>query len=229
LIPSISDHLGHHELDIPPAPVVRWGRDKAKYQLSSVGVLEGAGGAYRMAAGPEILEAYRDYTPPVPAKRIVERLLKSLPETYLIGLKTVVLRNSEGLHHRERKKKLRHRKQKFALRDCPGYYVQKWHGNHASIEILVDQVVANTPAIILWFSVFQDMLFAFVLYHEVGHHIHISQRPEHKEKEDVAEKWSNRLTLRYLKRRYWYLFYSLYVLLKPVYLVKKAMKKKARR
>jgi len=34
----------------------------------------------------EVIEAYRDYTPPVDAAAIVQQLLRSVPDEYLMGL-----------------------------------------------------------------------------------------------------------------------------------------------
>jgi len=50
------------------------------------------------------------------------------------------------------------------------------------------------------------MFFADVLYHEVGHHIHATRRPEYRDKEDVAEAWSAKLSRGFFQSRYWYLF-----------------------
>jgi hypothetical protein len=46
---------------------------------------------------------------------------------------------------------------------------------------------------------------AQTLYHEIGHHIHYTIRPEYKEKEDVADRWSKKLTAKFLRRKYWYI------------------------
>jgi hypothetical protein len=41
-----------------------------------------------------------------------------------------------------------------------------------------------------------------VLFHELGHHIHLTTRPEFKEKEDVADDWSKRLMRNAVRRRH---------------------------
>jgi len=43
-----------------------------------------------------------------------------------------------------------------------------------------------------------------VLFHEIGHHIHRTVRPEHNEKEDVADKWAGKLNGNFVRKKYWY-------------------------
>jgi hypothetical protein len=44
-----------------------------------------------------------------------------------------------------------------------------------------------------------------LLFHQLGHHIHRVHRPEYEGKENVADKWSKRLTRKFMSKRYWYL------------------------
>ena len=179
----------------------------------------------------EILESYRDYTPPIPAKKIVRRLLKYVPPERLIGLKTVVLRNASGLSHKERRAKTRSRKRKVAIRDSAGLYREKRKNKPASIEIFVDNLVSGTAKFLLWFSFIRHFMLGSVLYHELGHHIHRTQRPEYKEGENVADEWALRLVFRMAKRRYWYLVWILYVirLFRPSYWRKRRQRAKEKR
>ena len=62
------------------------------------------------------------------------------------------------------------------------------------------------------------------LYHEIGHHIHAAHRPVYKGKEDVAEYWRRKLWVRFVRRRYWYLFPVLYVAGKLLGIVKRIRK-----
>jgi hypothetical protein len=50
----------------------------------------------------------------------------------------------------------------------------------------------------------REVTFGAVLFHEVGHHIHRTIRPEHKEKEDVADLWAKRLIGNFIRKKYWY-------------------------
>jgi hypothetical protein len=40
-----------------------------------------------------------------------------------------------------------------------------------------------------------------VLFHEIGHHIHFTVRPEYREREDVADVWKVRLERNYWRQR----------------------------
>jgi hypothetical protein len=54
-------------------------------------------------------------------------------------------------------------------------------------------------------SVLRNISFAKVLYHEIGHHIHKTSRPEFHEREDVADSWKHKLVRRFARKHYWYL------------------------
>ena len=57
----------------------------------------------------------------------------------------------------------------------------------------------------LWIPLIRNLAIAAVLYHELGHHVHLFIRPEYREKEDVADEWKKRFTTIFIQRRYWYL------------------------
>lgn len=57
----------------------------------------------------------------------------------------------------------------------------------------------------LWLPLLRNIGFGLVLFHELGHHIHHTIRPEYTEKEDVAENWAAKLTVNLIRKRYWYL------------------------
>jgi hypothetical protein len=48
----------------------------------------------------------------------------------------------------------------------------------------------------------RSAIFGHVLFHEIGHHIDATVRPEFREKEDVADSWSKRLLRIYFRERY---------------------------
>lgn len=56
----------------------------------------------------------------------------------------------------------------------------------------------------LYIPMARFILIASVLYHELGHHLHKTQYPEFKEKEDVAEEWRRKLTKAAIRKRYRY-------------------------
>ena len=50
------------------------------------------------------------------------------------------------------------------------------------------------PAWILKIGSIAAVAFSRTLFHELGHHIHKTQAPEHFEREDVADKWKRRVS-----------------------------------
>jgi hypothetical protein len=54
-------------------------------------------------------------------------------------------------------------------------------------------------------QVIRDLEVAEVLYHEVGHHLHMTVGSATRGGEEAAEYWRKRLTVIHFKRRYWYL------------------------
>lgn len=163
-------------------------------------------------AVPQVIEAYKDYTPPRFVLRTVETLIRSVPRNYLVGLKTVVLTNYGALSHDDRRNKLRSRGHQVPMPEVLGTYHQLWKGNPAWIQIFVDHIVNGLPRTLLWIPLFRYGFFAKVLYHELGHHIHKTIRPEYGEREDTADAWERKLSRRFLRTRYWYLLPVLYPL-----------------
>jgi hypothetical protein len=51
----------------------------------------------------------------------------------------------------------------------------------------------------------REIAFGQVLFHEIGHHIHATMRPEHREKEDVADRGARKLNRDYVRQHYGYL------------------------
>ncbi len=165
-----------------------------------------------------IQNAYRDFIPTINARRAVGRLLSGIPDKYLSGLKAIVLTSAEGLSHNRRRHKTLSRKRKVLIRESRGLYHQKWQNEPAWIEVFVDNVCQGWPSWLLRIPFFRDLAFADVVFHELGHHIQKTQVPEFKEREDVADKWSKRLSRHYFWGRYWYLMpllFGLAFILKP--------------
>ncbi len=163
------------------------------------------GAPSRMAHNTEIKEAYRGYLPPAWAKPTVERILRRVPDSYLSGLRTIVLTAAGDLSHGRRRRKTRSRKKKVKISEACGLYHEKWRNEPAWIELFVDNIIGAYGAPIRTGFV-RDLVIGEVLAHELGHHIHATRAPEFKEGEDVADKWAARLLMPYLMRRYWYFF-----------------------
>jgi hypothetical protein len=152
----------------------------------------------------KIVESYVDYKPTLNYRNMVERLLATVPEKYLIGLDSVVLCNFSGLPQREKVGKIRRKKNRFRRDNVAGLYKQAWRGQPAWIQLFVDKI-DMPPRPLRWIRPLSDLAFGSVLYHELGHHAH-RLRPEFHDKEDVAESWSTRFAVNHVKKVYWYFY-----------------------
>ncbi len=150
----------------------------------------------------EVVEAYRDFVPPCNAQAAVEELLRSVPEKYLGGLWRIVLTNGAALTGKRRRSWSWSRGRKARHAEVRGLYHQEWHGAPAWIELFVDKIVEGPPDWALRLPLVRSVLFGAVVYHELGHHIHALQRPEHREREDVADDWQIRLGRGHIRRRH---------------------------
>lgn len=161
----------------------------------------------------DLVESYINYEPPFPVAPIIHDLLKCVPEKYLTGLDCIVLTNASGQPRHERRKKVPSRNHKTTLIDALGFYQPAPHGQKPYIELYVDNILANwrPPKGILERAArcyFSHSRFAKVLYHELGHHIHETKRPEHREPENVAETYTRQLMRRFRVRRAHILVFS---------------------
>ena len=153
-----------------------------------------------------INEAYREYTPPVNASAIVHQFLSSVPGKYLRSLDCVVLTNATALSRRDRTGRVWSRKRKFDKSGVRGCY----HRGHRSgsslpfIELREDKIIAGVKGLPLRVPFLRELVFGHVLFHELGHHIHRTIRPEHTEKEDVADKWAGKLNGNFIRKKYRY-------------------------
>jgi hypothetical protein len=152
---------------------------------------------------PKVISAFSGYTPPFDPVPIVERMLDSVPQKYLIGLSEVVLSNTAGLSRRLRRRVTKARGKKVRLVEARGLYHQEWHGKPAWIQIFVDRTLLHWEGG-WWLRIpfIREGRMSEVLFHEIGHHIHFTARPEHREKEDVADVWKVRLERNYYRRRF---------------------------
>lgn len=163
----------------------------------------------------DICESYKDFSPPSWVLGSVTRLIDGVPEKYLSGLHSVILTDADGLNHGRRRQKTLSRKRKVSIIECRGLYHQKWQGNPATIELFIDKIIYRFPVPVLKVPLFQDMLLAEVLYHELGHHIHKTQKPEHREREAVAEEWQKKLGRLYFRQKYKWIK-PFRIILKPI-------------
>jgi len=152
-----------------------------------------------------ISEAYRNYTPPLDASAIVRKLLRTVPKKYLQGLDCVVLTNGSALSRKDRVGRVWSRKRKFDKTRVLGLYHHGTRNSLPWIELRVDKIVAaftEAPFFFRVISLLREIVFGHVLFHELGHHIHRTIRPEHIEKEDVADKWAGKLNASFILQTY---------------------------
>jgi hypothetical protein len=57
----------------------------------------------------EIVEDYKDWQPPIDARKAVAAAVSAVPKAHLIGIDRVVLTNAGGLNRAQRRKKTKHR------------------------------------------------------------------------------------------------------------------------
>lgn len=152
---------------------------------------------------PSVVARYSsDYRPPFDVASVVERMVDSVPPKFLVGLSEIVLTDRGGLPRKRRRSVTYSRKKKVRILQARGMYHPAWKGKRAWIEIFVDAtlrplgegILSNIPLVRNW--ELED-----VLFHEIGHHIHYTVRPEYREKEDVADVWKVRLGRNYRRHR----------------------------
>lgn len=176
----------------------------------------------------KVIENFRGWDPSFDAKGVVEGLLGRLPKNYCIGLGSVVLTCAGRMPRRRRRSKTRSRKRVVRVADCRGLYHHAWRGEPAWIELFVDTIVGRCYPPALRLGPTQEYLLGDVLFHELGHHLHATQQPEHTEREVIAERWQSRLVRRQIFRRYWY-WLPVYLFVGLGALLEKARRKRHRR
>jgi hypothetical protein len=161
--------------------------------------------------GPEIVESYSDFEPPRNFRRNVETLLRYVPPKFLIGLKTIVLTNREGLTRNKRRQKVWSRNHKIRLADALGSYSRATRSSPATVWLYVDNIVRAEGPAFRFFPVLRYLVQGEVLYHEIGHHIHTEHRPVYEEREDTADDWKDKLLVNFYRKHYRYISPLLYV------------------
>lgn len=151
-----------------------------------------------MPSEVRITEQYLDYAPPVVVYRSLELLLCYVPNEYLKQLHHITLTNSAALL-KTRRGKISSEKRRVRAGDCRGLY------GKGNIVLVVDQMFADCPEVLLLLPPVKTYLIARTLYHEIGHHIHRLEQPGYRaQKETVADEWRDKLLGAFVRRRYWY-------------------------
>jgi hypothetical protein len=150
-----------------------------------------------------IREFYNDFIPPGYVLRLVTRLISTVPAEHTVGFDCVILTNQSGAPRRDRLGKVTSRSRRLPQRGVLGRYHHTRSNRAAWIELYVDNIITGIAAH-PWVPVGRTACFASVLFHEIGHHVHATVRPEFRQKEDVADDWSGKLMANYFFTRYWY-------------------------
>ena len=87
---------------------------------------------------------------------------------------------------------------------APGRRHPKSESQLPYIELRTDKILSRVNRKILLIPPRQDLCIGLVLFHEVGHHTQLTIRPEHSEKEDVADRWGEKLGTNFVRTQYWY-------------------------
>lgn len=149
----------------------------------------------------KVVEAYVDYTPALNYRRMVERLLETVPEKYLNGLDSVVLCNMSGVPRRAKRGTIRRRKRRMKRAHAAGLYHPAWRGQKPWIQLFVDQI--PLPARPLrWIHPLCDLIFGSVFYRSPRSYTSTGV----PEKEDVADSWAGRFAVNHIREAYWYLY-----------------------
>jgi hypothetical protein len=85
-----------------------------------------------------------------------------------------------------------------------GRYHPRGPSHAAWIELMVDEILEELPRALSWIPLARDLVFGTVLFHEIGHHLHVTHRSLGRSPESSAEVWRVRLSLLHLRRRHAY-------------------------
>jgi hypothetical protein len=163
-------------------------------------------------ARPRIIESYRNFQPPRRITKSLNALLDALPPKYLVGLQTILLTNQAALTRRQSRKRMWSRNHQVRAAECRGTYHYATKSSPASVCLYVDNILRSEEPWMRLLPLTRHAALGTVLYHEIGHHIHAVHKPVFEEKESVAEDWSDKLYVQFLRDHYWYLKPLLYPL-----------------
>lgn len=150
----------------------------------------------------QVVEACKNYVPPIGAVRIAQLLLNSVPQEYHRELAEIVLTNSDALSRQRRREKV---KSGSTMTNVRGVYYEARNGQSARIDIFIDKTLHSCPPLLLKLPIMQAFVLSEVLYHEIGHHIQfLHGRSSGRQQEKQAEQHERQLFDLFLKKHYWY-------------------------
>ena len=126
-------------------------------------------------------------------KKRIKKLISIIPKEHLIGLEKIIIVN----HITDKKK-----------REVGGIYKQKYNGHSCSIQLGIESIYKGMPNVLFFFPFIATPLLADVLYHEIGHHYHVSfgHGIKNKKQEKLVEDYSKKMMNK--KFRWWLKLFS---------------------
>src|SRR4029077_7673802 len=98
-----------------------------------------------VTSAPNIVEAYRDYTPPKCVRKMLDDLLKAVPPRYLMGLQTIIPTNRAAQPRKKKQQKTWSRNRKIKLVEALGYYSGASRSSRASVTLHIDNIFKRVP------------------------------------------------------------------------------------
>ena len=165
-----------------------------------------------MGSKPEVVNSFTNYAPPVDFTKRIRVLLRYVPREYLSGIDRVTLTHRGRLSRLERRTKIQGRGGRLhRFADTSAYYQQTSKQNPARISVFVDSICDAWTPFVLRLPIAGYCVLAGILYHEIGHHIHVTMQPELGDLETIAEKWKRKLTNKFIDGHYWYMIPFLFI------------------
>ncbi len=152
----------------------------------------------------KIVEGYKTFRPPFDAAALVARLIDGLPARCGSGLHAIVLTDTASLSRSQRRGRAWSGQKKYHVGHVLGVYHPAWNGEPPWIELFMDKILAGQRLLTL--PIIRELVVSRVLFHELGHHIHYTQEPMHRDREAIADQWQRRLGRRFFRTRYRLLF-----------------------
>jgi hypothetical protein len=158
-----------------------------------------------------VVEIYKSYQPPFDVSDTVQRLLDGVPERYQRGLHSVVVRNTDSLPRARRRAATWSGNRKYQMNDVLGMYHQAYGQDAPYIELFIDKILIGHRAMLLRLPIMRELVLSRVLFHELGHHIHLALEPVYADKEEIADYWQAVLGRQFFRGRYWYAYPFFYL------------------
>ena len=172
-----------------------------------------------------ICECYDGFRPPIDVKRRVARMLRVVPTEYLIGLKEILLTNTEALNRHERREKALRRGKKVRVIDSVGLHCYDRARRCGWIRLHIDRIYWDWRGSFLLIPTASDARLSHALYHEIGHHVEKRAPSGDTDEEAAADRWMSIFWRKYRNRYYWYLF----PLFGPLWMIATSIRGVARR